>query len=108
MDYDAKMNTIRIIRGDADHVGPKVFFGSDRELGDGYYTMKAESVNVLITQVDEVFGGSIHLDGVKDSIRKAVRLNGGEVALAGPSDMWIDFIRQNRVRLGKHSRPLVA
>lgn len=102
------MNSIRIIKSDADHVGPKVFFGIRREPGDGYFTMKAESVKVLIAQVDGFFSGSVYLDGVKASIEKAVRLNGGEVALPGSSNMWIDFIRQNRVWLGKHSRPLVA
>lgn len=106
--YHSRMNSVRIIKSDADHPGPKVFLGIGRGPGDGYYTLKTESAEAFIAQVDGFFHGSVHLDGVKRSIREAARLNGGEVSLSGKPEMWIEFIRQNRERMGKHSRSLAA
>jgi len=103
------MNTIRIIQTDSDHAGPKAFLGIEREPGEAYYTLKAENVDVLAALAEGHFADSVYWPGIKDAINEAVSLNGGEVALPGRSDRWLDLIGQNRELLGKYSRrPLTA
>ena len=76
--------------------------------GCACYSLEFPSDVELTTNLRMLFLGSRWFDEIDVFIGEALRHNGEFIRLAVPEEEVLRFLRCNRERLGRHSRPLAA
>jgi hypothetical protein len=76
--------------------------------GYGCYSLEFANDVELATNLRMLFLQSRWFDEIDAFIGEALRLNAEFIPLRVPDEEVIRFVRRNRERLGRHSRPLFA